>query len=813
MTDKVFLDFLQASKDKKHHKIFLDHLLNITKDAIMIANQDGKIFRVNDEFIRLFGIQTEDVIGKSIDDLISSQDNNEGNITITQKLAKGDKIEFEAIHQNGDGSDLQISAFASPILEDGNTIGSFIIYRRKEETFIPAEPPEKETAKFISLISAIEDGALYVDKDNRMMQANEPFLSLFKKRKLDIITKNLLDFELGLSKEEFKTFISKFKENSSSPQTIKKLTIQEKDIHIHLQPIYLRNEYQGMIVLLKEEKEVSETEQKNDSASTAKDEFLANISHELRTPMNGILGMADLALGTNLNPEQLEFVKGIKSSAESMMRLVNDILDFSKVEANKVELESINFSLPDFIHETVSALGLQAHKKKLDLICDIPASINYSVIGDPGRLGQILTNLVGNAIKFTKEGNIVVSVEESSKTEEDVTFLFTVADTGIGISESNQQVIFDVFAQADGSMTRKFGGTGLGLAICSQLADVMGGKIWVESKEEEGSQFFVSLPFKLDKTAENDPGQAVPVDLNGLPALILDDNEKTRDIISDMLGNWNLKVVKSPSAGDAMAHLDRASSDNNPYSIILFDPYLSGTDSFMFLDYIKHVPNLPQSMIVMVGSKGNRGDADPWLKLGVSSFLAKPIKLSELAEAINVITGTQKEPEVQHDVQAEAPPIAPTGVQPEVQQVAQPESPVQQDTETSKECYRILIVEDNMVNRKVAYFMLEKKGHEVSAVENGQEALTALDNNIFDLILMDIQMPVMDGFKATTEIRKKEASTGEHIPIIAMTAHAMKGDREKCLDAGMDDYTAKPLNPAEVFQKIDDAMKNKKKQQ
>jgi len=789
MTDKVFLDFLQDSNDKKNHKIYFDHLLDITNDAIMIADHLGKIFRVNDEFIRLFGIQSDDVLGKSIDDLISSQDNSKENITITQKLAGGEKIEFEAVHQNGDGRNLQISALAFPILENGKTIGSFIIYRRKGETNIPAEPPEKETAKFLGMISAMEEGVLYVDKDNRMMQVNESFLNFFNKRKHDIITKNLLDFDLGLSKDEFKTHISRFKAETHLSQAVQKIINQGKETLVCIQPIYLRNEYQGMIVLIKEEKEVVVTEQTNNSASIAKDEFLANISHELRTPMNGILGMADLALGTNLNPEQLDFINGIKSSAESMMTLVNDILDFSKVEANKVELESINFDLQDIVSETVSVLGLEAHKKKLDLICDIPASINYSVIGDPGRLGQILTNLVGNAIKFTKQGEIVASVEEESKTEEEVTFLFTVADSGIGISESNQQIIFDVFAQADGSMTRKFGGTGLGLAICSQLADVMGGKIWVESKEGKGSKFFVSLPFKLDKTTERDPRQAEFFDFKGLPALVLDDNTKALDTISEMLNNWNLKIEKSPSAGDAMAKLDRATSENSPYSIILFDPYLAGTDSFMFLDYIKHVPDLPKSMIVMVGSKGSRGDAAPWLKLGVSSFLAKPIKLSELAKAINTILGDPKKPGVQ------------------------PEASKQQDVETHQECYRILIVEDNMVNRKVAYFMLEKKGHEVTGVENGQEALTALENNIFDLILMDVQMPVMDGFKATEAIRKKEETTGEHIPIIAMTAHAMKGDRERCLEVGMDEYTTKPLNPAELFQKINDAMKSKKKQQ
>lgn len=789
MTDKVFLDFLQDHNDTKDHKIYLDHLLGITKDAIMIADQGGEIFRVNDEFTRLFDIRSDDVLGKSIDDLISSQDSSEDNISITQKLTGGEKIEFEAVHQNEDGSDLQISALASPILENGKAIGSFIIYRRMGKANRSVEPPEKETAKFLGVISGLEESVLYVDKDNRMMQVNEFFLNFFNKRKLDIVTKNLLDFDFGLSKEEFKAHISRFKTETHSSPAVENTTIEGKDTLVRLQPIYLRDEYQGMIVLVKEKKEVAVTEQESNSATMAKKEFLANISHELRTPMNGILGMADLALGTDLNPEQLEFVKGIKSSAESMMTLVNDILDYSKVEAKKVKLESINFNIQDFVHDTVSPLNLQAHKKKLELICDIPALINYNVTGDPGRLGQILTNLVGNAIKFTQQGEIVLSVEEESKTEDDVSLLFTVADTGIGISESNQQIIFNVFAQADGSMTRKFGGTGLGLAICSQLAEVMGGKIWVESKEGKGSKFFISIPLKLDKKTERDPQQVEPFDLKGLPALVLDDNPKALDTISELLSNWNLEITKSPSAGDATAQLDRATSENRPYSIILFDPYLPGTDSFMFLDYIKQVPGLPKSMIVMVGSKGNRGDADPWLKLGVSSYLAKPIKLSELAEGINTILGTPKKEEVQ------------------------PEAPKPQDTGKLQESYRILIVEDNIVNRKVAYFMLEKKGHEVTGVEDGKEALKALENNIFDLILMDVQMPVMDGFEATETIRKKEESTGGHIPIIAMTAHAMKGDRERCLESGMDDYMTKPLNPAEVFQKINDAMKNKRKQQ
>jgi two-component system sensor histidine kinase/response regulator len=788
MTDKVFFDFLEDTKEKKNHKIFLDHLLTITKDAVMIADQKGEIFCVNDEFNHLFGIRPDDVIGKSIDTLIGSQESEEENITISEKLATGEKVEFEAIHQDKEGNEVQISAFASPVLENGKTVASFIIYRTKGRSTREEDLPERETAKFLGMISEMEEGVLYLDKDNRMMQVNASFLNFFNKRKTDIITKNLLDVDFGLSREEIKKHISLFRNLTQSSHTVLDKTVNGRNSVIRLQPIYLRSEYQGMIFVIKEAPDPAVAIKDTDSAKTAKNEFLANISHELRTPMNGILGMAELTLGTDLNPEQLEFVKGIKSSAESMMILINDILDFSKVEAKKVELEFTNFYLQDFVYGAVSPLGLQAHKKKLELICDIPASINYSVVGDPGRLGQILTNLVGNAIKFTEKGEIVLSVREESKTEDAVSLLFTVEDTGIGISESKQQIIFDVFAQADGSMTRKYGGSGLGLAICSQLADVMDGKIWVESEEGLGSKFFVSVRLNLDKSPTEDTGQPEPFDLKGLSALVLDDNPKTLHILSEMLGHWNLQITGSPSAGDAMSQLDRINRENAAFSIILFDPYLPGTDSFMFMDYIKQNPELAKSMIVMVGSRGSRGDAEPWLKLGIPAFLGKPIKISELAEAINTVLGTSKKAEIR------------------------PDSLKPQPATKSQECYRILIVEDNMVNRKVAHFMLEKKGHQVTGVENGKEALTALDNNKFDLVLMDVQMPVMDGFEATTAIRKKEERTGSHMPIIAMTAHAMKGDRERCLESGMDDYIAKPLNPEEVFQKINDAMKNKNKE-
>jgi len=308
----------------------------------------------------------------------------------------------------------------------------------------------------------------------------------------------------------------------------------------------------------------------------------------------------------------------------------------------------------------------------------------------------------------------------------------------------------------------------------------------VKSKEGAGSKFFVSLSFGLDKNEREKSEPPSYPDMRGLSVLVVDDNLSTRDVLEELHENWNFNVKTSPSGGDALSLFDRAKSEGTPYALVLFDAYLPGQDSFMLLDYIKHDPELVKTMIVMVGSRGSRGDASPWLKAGVPTYLAKPVKIAELSEAINQILGTSTPKE-------------------------ESDAPVEKEmTETRPQaCYKILVVEDNVVNRKVAHFMLEKKGHDLTAVENGKEALNAMENNIFDLILMDVQMPVMDGLEATAAIRKKEETTGTHIPIIAMTAHAMKGDREKCLEAGMDEYVTKPLNPDEVSQRIEETMQNK----
>jgi len=362
------------------------------------------------------------------------------------------------------------------------------------------------------------------------------------------------------------------------------------------------------------------------------------------------------------------------------MNLINDLLDFSKVEARKIQLESINFKLQDFVYETVAAFAVTAHKKRLELLCDIPPEMNYSLVGDPGRLRQILNNLVSNAIKFTEKGEVLVKVEEETRTADEIRLRFIVSDTGIGIPASKQKVIFDVFAQADGSMTRKYGGTGLGLAIVSQLAEVMGGRVWVESEEGRGSKFYVSLSFELQKEADQELEPSGLADFKGLPLLIVDDSSTNRHILKNMLTHWNLKPAEAANAEQAISLLERAEASGTPFSTVLIDAYLPGMESFIIQDYLRDNPGLAKSTVITLSSKNNQEDSKPWEKLGVSNFLPKPVKLRALLQAISQVLGIS----IQEEKTAPCP--KPTAAS------------------ASNQRYRILVAEDNIVNQKLAFY-------------------------------------------------------------------------------------------------------------
>jgi PAS domain S-box-containing protein len=752
---------------------------------------DGRHITANPALARMYGYASPEELILGMSD-ISRQlyvDPNRRQFLLQLLEQKGEVRAFESQVRRKDGSIIWISENMRVVRDRDNKI---LYCEGMVEDITASKKAEEELGNerrlFQTLMDNIPDAIYFQDAALRFLRVN----------KAQAHNLGLNDPQDAIGKTDFDFFPPEFAQSCSQPEkwllesgqpiidAEQRLTKPDGEVRWLSATEAPIRDAEGRIVGLVgvnrditdrklEQIELAKAKQAAEDASRAKSTFLATMSHEIRTPMNGIIGMTELVLDTELTREQRECLELAKLSADSLLDVINDILDFSKIEAGKMDFESIPFDLRESLGETMRALAIRAHEKGLELLYDVQPEAPDTVVGDPSRLRQVITNLVGNAIKFTETGEVAVTVNQESQTQDHVQLHFAVRDTGIGIPVEQHRTIFESFQQADSSTTRKFGGTGLGLAICSSLIEAMGGRLWVESEPGQGSTFHFSMRVGKHTVPVR---KVVPLHLEalwGLRVLVVDDNATNRRILSGMLQKWQMEPETVDGGEAALCSLEEAKKAGIPFPLILVDGHMPGMDGFELAKRIKQIPDLSGATIMMLTSAGYAGDAARCRELGIVAYLVKPIRQLELLEAIRLALGT----------------IPNCGV---------PTALITRHTlRETRQRLRVLLAEDNAVNQALAVRLLQKRGHNVVVAANGQEALSALEKEAFDVVLMDVQMPEMDGFAATNAIREREKSTGTHIPIIAMTAHAMKGDEERCIAAGMDAYISKPIRPDQLF--------------
>jgi two-component system sensor histidine kinase/response regulator len=767
---------LQEEIEKEHQIQILinrakkewEALFNAVPDPIILTDEAGLVLQCN----------------QAIGSLVSRPQNRIIGVPLLELLDLNGDAGKEVILNNGivtlnPTNEYELGIY--PAIIDGSSSNQIYLFhdvtsrRRAEAELI------RQKTFFETLISHSPTAIVVLSNDEKITSCNRAFESLFGYDQVEIIGKKIdqlitTDETIGEAEQYTQKAMDGLVHAVGKRRRKDHSVI---DVEIFGVPVIVAGEKIGALAIYHDISELVKARHEAEEANRAKSEFLANMSHEIRTPMNGVIGMLELVLDTTLTDEQRDYLGISLQSAETLLALINDILDFSKIEANKLELEKIDFDLRNTVEDAASMMAKRAQDKGLELVCLIHPDLKSQIKGDPARLRQILINLTGNAIKFTQQGEIVIRAEPLEETETHVRLRFSVQDTGIGIPKDRVNAVFERFIQVDGSTTRKYGGSGLGLTISKQLVEAMGGQIGVESQPGFGSTFWFTVLFDKQPvgTFAEKPSLAATFGVKDLRILGVDDNATNRMILTKMVAGFGCQIDTVESGAKALELLRNAGRQGDPYRIVLLDMQMPDMDGEQIARAIKADPAICEVQIIILTSMGQRGDAARLESLGCAAYLLKPVKQQMLYDTLCTILAlkeTQRPRLVTRHLVAEQ----------------------------KRQGQRILLAEDNPINQKLAIILLQKAGFSVDAVETGQHALERVQTQAYSAVLMDVQMPGMDGFETTKQIRQWEGSE-RHVPIIAMTAHALKGDRERCLEAGMDDYVSKPIAPQALFTVLD----------
>lgn len=739
----------------------------------------------NQRYFETLGHAANELIGKTDFDLFPDELARKYRDDDEQVRAMGVTLEDIEEHVRPDGERIYVHVLKAPVRDSrGMVVGTLGMFWDVTARVRAEEAQARADARFRQLVESNVMGVFTAHLDGRVLSANDAFLKLVGCTRDGLQAGQIRWDEMTPPdfRAQDEAAIRQLRDTGTVPPYEKEyLRKDSRRVPVLLGVTMLEGTEDECICFVlditerkRAEVALKAAKEAADAASEAKSQFLANMSHEVRTPMNAIIGMTELVLNTPLSTEQQEYLRLVLESSESLLAIINDVLDFSKVEAGKLELEKMPFDFRESVGDTMKTLAIRAHGKGLELVCDIHADVPETLVGDQGRLRQVLVNLVGNAIKFTDRGEIVVAGWVEQLRDDHVKLHVSVRDTGKGIPDELRAAIFFAFEQEDTSMTRRFGGTGLGLAIASRLVELMDGNIWVDSVVGQGSTFHFTACFRV---SDEEPKPRQDVIIGGTRVLVVDDNDTNRRILDEMLRNWDMKPTLANSVDQAWAAIRAAETAGRRFDLILSDVNMPDADGFTLAERIKQDSELGSTVVMMLTSGDRPGDIARCESMGINAYLMKPIKQSELFDAIALALGVNA-PEDGKTVAAAAAATA----------CLRP--------------LRILLAEDSLVNQKLAVGLLEKQGNTIFVANNGREAISAAKTDRFDLVLMDVQMPEVDGLEATREIRAYERKTGKHVPIVAMTAHAMQGDREKCLAAGMDEYIAKPIRAHQLFDTI-----------